>query len=212
MAPRVGMKKDWRKVSGSEDVADWPKPQNWRDAGPTVCAFLMARFADDEKKENAAFAEVAQRWPAAESESRLGLAIIDLARGDPEPLIAHLRCDDSFTLSPVFRGPLAKALTDRNWEPGPGRPPDVNVRFAHELAQEIFKFWKWLNKDLGFSDWGVRGRMRNDACEYAIEMLDHRTKLNKPDFEAVRQLMDRDKKRRTLSPRKKPPKMKRVSA
>jgi hypothetical protein len=62
------------------------------------------------------------------------------------------------------------------------------------FALSIYGTWKGMNKKLGIRSWGLGDKMKDLSCRYAIKMLPHHGR--RPDFEVVRQLMDRPKSRR----------------
>jgi hypothetical protein len=127
-------------------------------------------------------------------ESVLLMALECLARGQSNLLIEYLLSDKEFSLSKRSRQRLAEALREKDWERR-GRRPDRHARFVCEQALAIYSTWKQVHKKNGVSDWGVRDQMKDEACQYALML--GKTYGWEPDFEQVRQLMERSKKRQS---------------
>lgn len=184
---------------------------DWREVGQHVLEdCIKAELAAGERAK--AKAAKAAREPKR-AEFELGSALIFCAQGNTEPLIDFLLSDKDFTMTETTREHLARILRHKSWVPRTGRRPDNLARHACSYAQNIFTVWKRRNLQHGISDWGVRDQMKDEACRCAIGLM--RPHFDEPNFETVRQLMDRPKKRqrrKALPPPKHRQKRRGVSA
>jgi hypothetical protein len=76
-----------------------------------------------------------------------------------------------------------------------GRRVNKNARIAAKVALAFYRQWQRANKQVGISSWGHGDEMKDEACRCAIEI---KPWLNgkEPDFEIVRELMERPNYRR----------------
>jgi hypothetical protein len=128
--------------------------------------------------------------------------------GDNADLIKYLRSGQEFYLPEGACIALASFLDEEPWKQRPGPPRDQDARWACTRAKEIYEAWKEANKKAGVSDWGVRDEMKDESCRYGIAVagpFEH-----EPDFETVRQMMDRPRGRQ--KPYKRRPNKRRIRA
>ncbi|MGI8853709.1 MAG: hypothetical protein ACR2GC_10580 [Methyloceanibacter sp.] len=164
---------------------------DWRDIGEQIYEHVKAeQWAADLKRQ-------ARKDTPRTTDQELDFALISCARGDSDPLIEFLLSDNDFSLSKDHREHLARVLRHKFWVPRQGRRPKGLARWALGYAQRIFLIWKAANKETGISDWGLRDQMKDQACRYAIEICRAYTDGQEADFETVRGLMERSKKRQT---------------
>jgi hypothetical protein len=76
---------------------------------------------------------------------------------------------------------------------GRGRPRDENVRAAATLATRLYRQWKDENVREGIKDWGLGGKMKEQSCHYAIEILKPLIERigEPPEYDVVREMMER---------------------
>jgi hypothetical protein len=165
--------------------------EKWREIGEELFEYLKAeQWAADLWRE--------ARWNERKQkrlEPDLLFALQSCARGNSDRLIEYVESDKEFSLSRDERDRCARVLRHKPWAPRLGRRPDGVARFALSKAQAIFSVWKEANKQSGISDWGLRDQMKDQACRYAIDICRPYIEGREPDFETVRQLMERSKKR-----------------
>jgi hypothetical protein len=63
----------------------------------------------------------------------------------------------------------------------------MNIEGQAKFAKFFFQSWRNMNESMGINDWGNRGEMKRQACEFVVE-LDGGSEA---DAEAVRLLLDR---------------------
>jgi hypothetical protein len=125
--------------------------------------------------------------------------------GDPSGLVEYL--DSGRRLDRFDRMVLADLLNlafrsevDQTLHPN-GRPRKIAAQDCAKVARYFYSTWKKLNRRSGVQDWGHSDEMKDEACRVAIEahterkrkgivVNDHPTNVV-PDFEDVRELMDR---------------------
>jgi hypothetical protein len=175
---------------------------DWREAGQEIYAWYRQR----ELEVAARILETRRQRQVRGSknftgEEELVRAIIRLVqRGDATQLIEFLRSDKEFRVSDGERKWLAQFL-QRKPLPRTGRPPKTIQLQTCGLAKSLYLIWKEFNKQQGIPDWGFRDTMKDESCNYAIEIATSVWGVPTPDFESVRQLMDRPRSR--LYPRRK---------
>jgi hypothetical protein len=120
--------------------------------------------------------DLKQRWREATGKKvhveipEFQQAVMQYLKGDPAKLVEYLR---SNTLSPDQQASLAYALEVRD-KPAKGRPKSLrqmNIEGLAEHAMLFFRTWREQNDALGINDWGHRGEMKFQACEFAVERL-----------------------------------------
>ncbi len=182
---------------------------NWRDIGQTLRAQFLARARD----RCDCYSCRSQRTKRGKRE-RYWVSAVALAQmGDPSILVKHLISQRAFTqfdrrilaelLDCVFKGE-----TDSAWSPV-GRPKNIAAQSCAGLAIKFYTDWKAINRRWGIKDWGHSDEMKDEACRVAIDYHLARRRwigigmsisnhpLNAtPDFEQVRELMDRPRSRR----------------
>jgi hypothetical protein len=136
--------------------------------------------------------------------NRVAFAIL----GDPSGLVAHL--DSRRRLDGFDRMVLADLLNvafrdevDQAFHPS-GRPRKTAARACASVAQGFYNTWKTIDRRSGVQDWGHSDEMKDQSCRVAIEMHSVRDfsvepyhPMNiVPDFEEVRELMNRPATRR----------------
>jgi hypothetical protein len=130
--------------------------------------------------------------------------------GDPSALVEHLhsrRTLDRFDrivladlLDAAFKGVVQSELHRT------GRPKELATHSCASTASRFYKDWKAINKSFGIRDWGHSDEMKDEACRVAIESLAHRMNVLRPyslmsdhpldvepQFDTVRELMDRSR-------------------
>jgi hypothetical protein len=127
-----------------------------------------------------------------------------LVKGDPSPLVEHLRSERALSQADrsVLADMLAAAFTFTpdlvpHRDKG-GRPKKRSARETAETALAVYRKWKQLNRDLRISDRGHNGEMRDEACRMAIGLMCAAGFGDDEDlftFDCVRDLMDRPKSR-----------------
>jgi hypothetical protein len=174
---------DWRKIG--EQVYEYQR------------AFYWARLLDDEKA----------RSNPLTTKQAFSRALVRCAQGDTAPIEDLLLSEHDLSLTREDRKFIAAILNRKYWVRRPGRRPEGGARLTCMIALRIFSSWRETNKKEGISDWGVRDKMKDQACHYALDIYRARPGAIEPNFETVRQLMDRPASRRggRKSRRKAPP-------
>jgi hypothetical protein len=163
---------------------------DWRETGLQIFEHLKKRQVDR-------LLEIEMRRAAPRKttpENVLLMALECSARGHSDVLIKYLLSDIDFSLSKQARERLAVSLREKDWERR-GRRPEYHARYVCEQALGIYSTWKQVNKQNEVSDWGLRDQMKDEACRYALML--GKAYGWQPDFEQVRQLMERSKKRQS---------------
>ena len=180
---------------------------DWREVGCEVCEYVKATELKKEKELDRISAQLkADRT----RENKVFGAIVQAAAGDIEWLIELLSSDEDFAItSRKTREHLVKVLrTGILRRSKRGRRTNTTAQITCRRAVAIFQLWKLANREMGIADWGVRGKMKDEAAQYAIDFF--REKMHRlfpgerfrdPDFETVRQLMNRPLSRRGIKRR-----------
>jgi hypothetical protein len=132
--------------------------------------------------------------------------------GDPSTLVKLL---NSRNLTQFDRGILADLLDCyfkgeiiSSWYPG-GRPKNIAAQCCANVAIKFYANWKTINRRWRIKDWGHSDEMKDEACRVAITyllirrdregtvpLISNHPLDEVPDFEQVRELLDRPRSRR----------------
>ena len=132
--------------------------------------------------------------------------------GDPSDLVKHLKSRRALTtfdrqslgdlLDAAFTGEATKTGDHRST----GRPRDIAARSCASVALKFYKDWKTINQRERIKDWGHSDAMKDQSCDLALEVHSRRRDGPKlmskhamdamPEFEVVRELMERSSNRR----------------
>jgi hypothetical protein len=129
----------------------------------------------------------------------------NLIRGDSSALIKHLKSGRALTQ--FDRRILADSLDaflkgELHTSPSVGRPKNIPVQGCASTALGFYDDWKTINRQCKIKDWGHSEEMKDEACRVAIDCQikrvaalrrapTHPIDMAVPDFEQVRELMDR---------------------
>jgi hypothetical protein len=179
---------------------------NWRDIGQALRAEVLERVG---------ICTCAQcRRPTSKREYRENywVAVVCLAEdGDPSGLVKHLNSRRVLT---QFDRKVLAGLLDLVFKKGEpasnrGRPKNIAAQGCARMASKLYEHWKAINRLYRIKDWGHSDEMKDEACRLAIDHREaerarfrgastnpnHPLSKATPDFERVRDLMERPKLR-----------------
>jgi len=164
----------------------------WRENGRQIFESFLAR--DKKQLQEAADWRAKRREEDiyAPDDEHIVSSISMCAQGDSGPLIRYLKAGRKFSLTSAQRAFLIQILENEPWKAPRGRRRDESAREAAYDARRVYGSWKNTNAEMGITDWGHRKEMKDESCRYGI--LLHRQvfpEASGPDFETVRQLIDR---------------------
>src|SRR5262245_32264879 len=180
---------------------------NWRDIGQA----LRARFLERAFDACDCYSCRSQYTKRGQRERCWVHAVVFAQMGDPSDLVELLK--NSRTFTQFDRNILAELLDavfkceiDDAWTPV-GRPRNIAAQSCTEVAMKFYTDWKSINRQCQIKDWSHSDEMKDEACRVAIEY--HRLRQSRgtvrvsnhpmdktPEFEQVRELMDRPRSRR----------------
>jgi hypothetical protein len=179
---------------------------NWRDIGRA----LRGRFLEQAGGRCDCYSCRSQGTKRGQRETYLVHAVVLAHMGDPSTLVKLL---NSRNLTQFDRRILADLLDCyfkgeiSQWSPV-GRPKNIAARSCANVATTFYTDWKAINRRWRIKDWGHSGEMKDEACHVAIDChlirrdLEGKVPISNhpmdevPDFEQVRELMDRSRSRR----------------
>jgi hypothetical protein len=122
-------------------------------------------------------------------------ALSQHAGGESKFLIDYLRSDRPLAeLEREYLAQVLEGVLDRKKRRG--RPANSDARVAAMQARVFYRMWQAENKKAGIKDFGHRNAMKDEAARFVIDELEPHSPV--PDYETVRELMDRPKPRRDL--------------
>jgi hypothetical protein len=179
---------------------------NWRDAGRA----LRARFLEQARGRCDCYSCRSQGTKRGQREKYLVHAVALAQMGDPSSLVKLL---NSRNLTRFDRRILADLLDcyfkgeiDDAWTPV-GRPKNIAARACAGVAIKFYTDWKAINRRWKIKDWSHSDEMKDEACRVAIDchlkrrdregivLLSNHPMDEVPDFDQVRELMDRPRSR-----------------
>ena len=129
--------------------------------------------------------------------------------GDPSTLVEHLSSRKAFTqFDRRILADLLDVVFRDETRASPGRPKNIAAQECARVATIFYTDWKAINRRSGIKDWGHSDEMRDEACSVAIachlkqRAREGRVRLSNhpmdevPNFEQVRELMNRPHSRR----------------
>jgi hypothetical protein len=181
---------------------------NWCDAGRA----LRARFLEEARGRCDCYSCRSQWTKRGQREKYLVHAVALAQMGDPSTLVKLL---NSRNLTQFDRGILADLLDCyfkgeiiSSWYPG-GRPKNIAAQCCANVAIKFYANWKTINRRWRIKDWGHSDEMKDEACRVAITyllirrdregtvpLISNHPLDEVPDFEQVRELLDRPRSRR----------------
>jgi hypothetical protein len=183
---------------------------DWRDVGQA----LRARLLERARERCDCYSCRNQDTKRGQREKHWVNLVAQTELGDPSLLVGHLNSRRLLTqfdrkcladlLDAVFRGETRAVLSPI------GRPKNLAVRNCAGFAIKFYTDWKAINRQWRIKDWGHSDEMKDEACRVAIDYHLARRDLLRlggrgltsnhlmdevPDFEQVRELMDRPRDR-----------------
>jgi len=184
-------------------------PRNWRDIGRG----LRAQFLEEAVvAECDCYSCRSQQTKRGQREKYWIYAVVFALNGDPSALVEHLNSRRAITqfdrriladlLDCSFKGEIERQLSPA------GRPKNIAAQVCARHAIRFYTYWKAINRRWRIKDWGHSDEMKDEACRVAVDYhirrrdragiirVSNHPMDEVPDFDQVRELMDRPRSRR----------------